>query len=231
MAICPFAEYRGPVLNHGPVRGGPIIGVTVHHMDGYWMGAESRFNTPGQDASAAFGFRFDGSIIQWLDTDLVDYHACMAQWEGWIGFENESDPNAENAPPTGPQIASMGRVIQWLGVRPEPATSRSGGGVGYHRQFPGPCNQAWGQTACPGDGFIDAIPAICAAARGEAPMDLSFLNDLLPKEDDMISSCVAPDGTVYLFVVGTDDKVYGNHLPPGGQWTGFGAIAGGTVRK
>lgn len=163
---CPFAEWRGNVLNHGGTREHPIIGLTVHHMDGWWQGAESRFNTPGSNASAAFGVKLNGDVIQWLDTELVDYHACMAQWEGWIGCENESDPDAPDAPPTPAQIASMGRLVAWLGIPATPAVSRTSGGVGYHRQFPGPCNQAWGQTACPGQGFIDAIPAICAAASG-----------------------------------------------------------------
>lgn len=168
MALCPFAEQRTGGINNGGRRGHALIGVTVHHMDGYWQGAESRFRDPSSDASAAFGIRFDGSIIQWLDTDLVDYHACMAQWEGWLGIENESHPDQPDAPPTAEQIASMGRLIAWLGVPAVPATSRTGGGVGYHRQFPGPCGAAWGQTACPGQGFIDSIPAICAAA-GAAP--------------------------------------------------------------
>ena len=164
MAMCPFAEDRTSGINNGGPRMHPIIGMTVHHMDGYWQGAESRFKDPSSQASACFGVRFDGSLIQWLDTDLVDYHACMAQWEGWFGVENESNPDTPDAPPTDAQITTMRTLALWAGVPLVPATSRTSGGVGYHRQFPGPCGEAWGQTACPGQGFIDAIPAICAGA-------------------------------------------------------------------
>ena len=40
----------------------------------------------------------------------------------------------------------------------------------HHRQFGGDCSVAWGQTSCPGDGFVAAIPAICAAASGSKPV-------------------------------------------------------------
>lgn len=167
--LCDFAENRTGGINNGGTRQHPIIGMTVHHMDGYWQGAESRFRDPSSGASACFGIRFDGSIIQWLDTDLVDYHACMAQWEGWFGVENESDPNLSDAPPTDAQIASMGRLAAWAGVPLVPATSRASGGIGYHRQFGGVCSQAWGQTACPGQGFIDSILAICQGGGNPTP--------------------------------------------------------------
>lgn len=170
MAIAPFAEWRGPLplSNYAPGQMDRIIGVTVHHMDGSLASADGWFHNSRAGSSAHFGIGYDGHIVQWVDTADVSYHACMANW-GWVGIENESDPNQPDAPPTAQQIAAMGQIIAWLGTPAVPATSMNSGGVGYHRQFGGPCNQAWGQTACPGQGFIDAIAAICAAAGGTAP--------------------------------------------------------------
>lgn len=164
----PFAEWRGPLpaANYAPGQMGQVIGVTVHHMDGSLASADGWFHNPSAGSSAHFGVGYDGHIVQWVDTDSVAYHACRANWTGWVGIENESDPNVPDGPPTDAQIAAMGQIISWLGVPAVPATSPTSGGVGYHRQFPGACNAAWGQTSCPGQGFVDAIPRICAAAGG-----------------------------------------------------------------
>lgn len=164
----PFAEWRGPLpgSNYAPGQMGTVIGVTVHHMDGSFASADASFHNPDRGASAHFGISYDGHVVQWVDTADVAYHACRANWTGWVGIENESDPDRPDGPPTGAQIESMGAIIRWLGVPAVPASSPTSGGVGYHRQFPGACNAAWGQTACPGQGFVDAIPAICVAAGG-----------------------------------------------------------------
>ena len=165
MARCPFAEWRGS-LPSGNYRGGGNnpIGLIVHHADGSLASADATFHDPNRGASAHFGIDFDGRIVQWVDTSDVAYAQCMGNWQGWVSVENASDPNQPDAPPTSEQIASMGRLIKWLGTPAVPATSMTSGGVGYHRQFGGPCAEAWGQTDCPGDGFVNAIPAICAAA-------------------------------------------------------------------
>lgn len=166
MARCPFAEWRGPLpaSNYAPGQLAKVIGLVVHHADGSLSSADAHFHTPGVEASAHFGVDFDGTIVQWVDTADVAYTQCAGNWTGWTSVENASDPNTPDAPPTAQQIASMGRLIAWLGIPAVPASSPTSGGVGYHRQFPGPCASAWGQTACPGQGFIDSIPAICAAA-------------------------------------------------------------------
>ena len=180
MAVAPFAEWRGPLpaSNYAPGQMGAIIGVTVHHMDGSLASADGWFHNPSAGSSAHFGISYDGHVVQWVDTNDVSYHACRANWTGYVGIENESDPDRPDAPPTGAQIESMGAIIRWLGVPAIPATDPLSGGVGYHRQFPGACSVAWGQTACPGQGFVDAIPAICKAAGSSS----------LISEDDVIYS-------------------------------------------
>lgn len=182
MGIMPGAQWRPiPQSNYSPGRSHPIIGVTVHHVDGSLASADGWFHNPRAGTSSHFGIGYDGTIYQWVDTDDVAYHACQANWTGWIGIENESATNNVDGPPTDAQIAAMGRIIAWLGIPAVPATSPSSGGVGYHRQFGGDCSVAWGQTSCPGRGFIDAIPRICAAAGGAGPQA-----DPDGKKDNMI---------------------------------------------
>lgn len=217
--LCPFAEQRLISTNYSRGRARSIIGVTVHHMDGSWQSAENRFNTPGADASACFGIKFNGDIIQWVDTDNTDYHACQAQWEGWVGIENESDPNQPDSPPTAAQVASIARIANWLGVPAQETTSRSVGGIGYHNQFGGVCAQAWGQTACPGEGFIATVPAIVVAMSGTPTPPP------IPTEDEMIvhTQLVDTKNNTHLFVLGENHSVYwkvalqGKEFPKGNE--------------
>lgn len=166
----PEAEWRGPLptSNYAPGGNRRVIGMTVHHMDGSWQSAEGRFMTDGAGASACFGVRYDGTIIQWVDTSDYDYHACQAQWNGYVGVENESDPANVDAPLNDAQVAANGRIAAFLGIELKECVDPFGGGIGYHRLFPGPCGNAgcWGQTDCPGDGIAGQIPAIVAAAKG-----------------------------------------------------------------
>lgn len=185
----PGARWNPIPGNHGR-DGKPKIGVVVHHMDGSFASAEAHFMNPDSQASSHFGITYAGEITQWVDTADVAYTQCMGNWQGWVGIENESDPGAPDAPPTPEQVAAMGRIIAWLGTPATPATSMTSGGVGYHRQFGGPCEVAWGQTACPGDGFVNAIPAICAAAGAHAPVP-----DPLPPLEDFMYSLVTAVGS------------------------------------
>lgn len=170
----PEAEWRGPLpeTNYAPGGNRRVIGMVVHHMDGSWQSAEGRFKTPGAQASACFGVRFDGSIIQWVDTGDFDYHACMAQWRGFVGVENESNPNTVDAPLTDQQVDANARIARFLGIELKVCDGMFSGGVSWHRQFPGVCSQAWGQTDCPGDGIEAQISHIVAVAQGQPDPDV-----------------------------------------------------------
>jgi hypothetical protein len=175
-----------PASNFGH-DGKPKIGLSVHHMDSSFASADGWFHNPIAQASAHVGITYDtGDITQWVDFDDVAYAQCLGNWQGWVTAELESDPARPNAGPSPAQVASLGRVIRELGTPAVPATSMFSGGVGFHRQFGGPCNQAWGQTACPGDGIVAAIPAICAAARGDTPATTPD-SAPVPQEDVMLA--------------------------------------------
>jgi hypothetical protein len=187
VAAIPEARYLGPIpgTNYA-ASSGPrsLIGLTIHHIDGSIAAADATFKTYGRGSSACYGVSFTGDIFNWLDPLWnFDYHACQAQWDGYIGVENESDPNNDDGTLRPEQIAAIARIANFHGIPGVEITQRGQRGVGFHRQFPGPCGAAWGQTDCPGDGIEGQIPAICAAIRG-TPTNL----DPETGDDDMIYS-------------------------------------------
>lgn len=159
MAIMPGAVWRGPLpaSNYAKGRAHPIVGVTIHHMDGTLASTDSVFRQPGYQRSAHFGTGRDGTIYQWVDTDDVSYHACNANWTGYIGIEN--DDQGDDLPLTTAQLVAIHSIIVWLGVPLVPMANMTDAGIGYHGQFPGDCSTHWGRTACPGV-MVDQIPAI-----------------------------------------------------------------------
>jgi hypothetical protein len=205
MPLMPEAEWRGPLPSSNYAPGNRIVvGMTVHHMDGSWQSAEGRFTSYGAGASACFGVRYDGSIIQWVDTSDFDYHACQAQWEGYVGVENESDPNNVDAPLTDAQVAANARIGNWLGIPAIVIQNRGEHGVGYHRLFGGECSGAWGQTDCPGSGIAnESVPAIVQAMKGADPVP----NPTLPKGDDVVYQENRADGSKGYWVRGTGGLV------------------------
>jgi hypothetical protein len=79
-------------------------------------------------------------------------------------------------------------------------------------------------TACCGDSLYARLPDIreLVAQPSPPPHHLS-------KEQPM-EPIVTNDGTVYVFVIGTDSAVWERHCAPGGAWTEW-ATLGGEVRN
>lgn len=173
MAAIPEARYLGPLpgTNFAAATGPrSLIGLTVHHIDGSIAAADSTFKSYGRGSSACYGVPFSGPAVYWLDPLWnFDYHACQAQWDGYIGCECESDPNNDDGTLTDDQIATIARIAHFHGVPGVAITQRGQKGIGFHRQFGGLCSAAWGQTDCPGDGIEGQIPAICDAINGAGP--------------------------------------------------------------
>lgn len=176
MALCPFTDQHLIAANHvaGQMRT-PVMGVVIHHTVGSLASAESRFNTPGSGASAHFGIGEDGTILQWVDTADVAYHACNANWTGWIGIEHETPGDGPGLwqALTDAQLTASARVLAWaaathgfpLQVTDDPSTL----GLAYHSMYPGDCATHWGITGCPGDAIIAQRPEIIARASGTIP--------------------------------------------------------------
>jgi hypothetical protein len=159
----PAATWRGPIpaSNYRAGAMGAIRGVTIHHMDGSLASTDGVFRTPGLGRSAHFGTGRDGTVYQWVDTDDVAYHACNANWTGYIGIEN--DDSGQDLPLTDAQITALRALIDWLGIDKKLMAAMTDTGVGYHGQFPGDCATHWGQTACPGV-MVDQLPLLIADA-------------------------------------------------------------------
>lgn len=186
----------------------------VHHIDGSIAAAEGVWSTPGLQRSSHLGNGLDGHRIQWLDTRHVAYAQCAGNWRGWTSMECASDPRAPDAPPTPAQIQTIAAAANALGVPPRLAQSMDDVGLAFHRSFPGPCAQWFGQTDCPGDGYVASADAIFAAMTG-AP----------PEEDDVqityITSQADPSVGIWAF-----DQLSARHV--GGQeWGIIGYVNGG----
>lgn len=145
---CPFAIWRGTIPNETP--GGmesPVVGVVFHIMGASYEAADSWFHNPSAQASAHFGIKQDGTLVQWVDTADRAWHAAAAN-RHWIGVETEGSGGALSE--AGCQ--TFARLYRWLhdthGV-PFQITDdpNSGHGFGWH----GMGGSAWGgHDYCPG---------------------------------------------------------------------------------
>ncbi len=183
---CPFAEWHpSPNFSRGAIGG--HRGVVFHHIVGNIAAAESRFLSSSGGASAHFGIAYDGRIVQWVDTDDAAWHACQANYNGWIGFEHESPSSGDLYPGlTDEQIDADARLMRWLneahGIEIKVADGPWDTGISYHSANPGSCGSAWGLTGCPGDAIIADRARVVALAHG-GPQPLPPLPE--PEEDDM----------------------------------------------
>lgn len=147
------------------------IGLSYHHADGSIASAEGEFMRVGSQKSSHYGIDYNGELRQWVDDAYVAYTQCAGNWQGWVTVECASDPNQPNAGPTPEQIKTLGELVVYYKFPAHQVESPYQSGVGFHRLFPGPCEEYWGQTDCPGDGFVAAMGSICNAATGGGASD------------------------------------------------------------
>lgn len=173
----PGAVWRGPIPSSNYAKGHTrVVGVTIHHMDGTLASTDGVFRRDGYARSAHFGTGRDGTVYQWVDTDDIAYHACNANWTGYIGIEN--DDGGQDLPLSDAQIAAVRAIIDWLGVDKKLMVGMGDSGIGYHGQFPGDCSTHWGRTACPG-AIVAQLPLLVAPAPilpAKDPMKLVAYN-------------------------------------------------------
>lgn len=202
MGVMPGVAYR-PVTNHGGAAARPV-GIVVHHAVSSLAGAEARFNDPGSQASAHFFVEYDGTVTQFVDVDVVAWHACQANYTGWVGVEHESPTTGDLFPPlTGMQVAGTGRILRWLHetyqvpliVSDHPDAS----GVAYHSMNPGDCATHWGVTGCPGAAIIAQRQAIVDAAGGDdmTPEQAAQLSAVQTQVGDLINMMKDPSSGVW----------------------------------
>jgi peptidoglycan hydrolase-like protein with peptidoglycan-binding domain len=119
------------------------------------------FHNPKAEASAHFGIRNDGEIVQWVDTDDTAW-AEVAGNHYWLSVEFES----KGEPLTQAQIESGAKLFAWLwhlyrftlqvtsDVTAEGLIHHSAGGADWG-----------GHTMCPGNRIIEQKPQIVHRAK------------------------------------------------------------------
>jgi hypothetical protein len=219
MALYPGAVWRGPIptSNYAKGRSVPVRGVTIHHMDTILATCDALFRQPGYQRSAHFGTGRDGTVYQWVDTDDVAYHACYANWSGYLGIEN--DDNANDDPLTDAQITAIRGIIDWLGIPKVLMVNMTDPGIGYHGQFPGDCSTHWGQTACPGS-MVAQLPLLIAPAPTPVPTKESpdvkmvlYNNTWLQFNVDTAGDLIQSTYDANLVLVAQDQVVLGGNRP------------------
>lgn len=103
------ARYRDPNAvwlgspNYSPDRDGHDLVsepryIIMHTMVGTWQGANARFQQTAQQASAHYGVKLDGGLVQWVDEGDAAWHAGNYEVNlDSIGIEHEDGGNY-NAP-------------------------------------------------------------------------------------------------------------------------------------
>lgn len=168
MALCPFAVHELLPENSQQNRITPTTVIchravsSAKDLYGYW-------NSPGIVLESHFYISEDGTIYQYMDTNIradanVDANAFAVSIETWDGG-NTPDSDGWNAV----QVFQLKRLIKWIcdvhGIKKEPARTWNGGGIGGHNWFPEPW--ADGPRGCPGTERNrqlreDIIPAVAS---------------------------------------------------------------------
>jgi hypothetical protein len=165
MTLCPFAAWQ-PVANHsGAVSA--HLGLVVHVQVGSGS-CYGEFNNPGSQASSTWQAMKDGTLLQFVDADVVAWTE-MAGNGDYDSVETEGTPDE---PLTAAQCATLARLIAW-GHRtfgwPLQLVDHGGSGVTTHAHYPsGAPDPAWGDHPCPGSIRAAQLPAILQAAQGQA---------------------------------------------------------------
>jgi N-acetylmuramoyl-L-alanine amidase len=157
------ARWRPIAANYSRGTADPNRLDIMHVMQGSLWGTDSWFRNRAAGASAHFGIGYDGTCLQWVDTDMMAWHACDANGFS-IGVETEG---LSGQPFTNRQIRKAAELLHWLNqeypaIRLGRAIRPSGSGLGYHALG----GYSWcGHPACPGTPRINQLPKIVELAR------------------------------------------------------------------
>ncbi len=156
---------RKPVAYRGLGRRQSVAAACLHtnggpgsSLYGWWSSVAAKGSTVG----AQFQVFLDGTVEQYVDTDLVVFHAyALSRWA--VGIEHQ-DNGTNRTPFSAEQIKATAGILTWLGVPPRMLTSPTpAAGVGYHQQF-SQFNQSGHD--CPGPVRRAQLPAVLAAMGG-----------------------------------------------------------------
>lgn len=148
MALCPFANWRGPVPNRTVNGMSSIYGLVLHIQEGTEQGTDAWFHQDAAQASSHFGNPKIGKLDQWVSTDDMAW-AEVSGNSNWVSLENEGHSGDSL---TSSQIENAAQLLAWLHkvyqVPLRITDSVSIGGLGWH----GMGGNSWGgHFDCPGD--------------------------------------------------------------------------------
>jgi N-acetylmuramoyl-L-alanine amidase len=134
--------------------------IVLHHMDGTWQGADTRFKDPGSQVSAHYGLRQDGTLIQWVDEADASYGAGVFEVNR-RAINIELEDLGQDAYTT-PQLQTLVKLLAGIAKRYElplvrgNVTAGASGVIG-HSEIPYP-------TQCPGR-LLDLVPDLLNEAQ------------------------------------------------------------------
>jgi hypothetical protein len=163
--------------------------IVLHTMVGSESAASARFQQPSEQASATYGVRLDGTVLQWVDEKDAAW-ANGATGQGGKGDNLDSisieheDGGDFNGPRTPQLYATSAALVRDICTRYQIPIDRQH--IIGHRE----CDFA--STACPDALDLDRIVAMARGGSAVALMDDPAFVILLQKVEDIHGS-IAPD--------------------------------------
>lgn len=177
MAWYPGALRKPIVRNFGGRRRSTRC--IVNHVDaGAAASLQGWFNNPAAGASSHFYVKYDGTIEQYVDSDLIAWTQRAANATA-VGIETQGLGSGRWTPAQAAALAALNRWLCELYGLPmvDMGTSRPGArGLGMHRYGIDPYRasggEVWGPRgkACPGHDRVAQFPEIVRAVAGHAPV-------------------------------------------------------------
>lgn len=195
--ICPFAVYQ-PVANHSGTLSSHL-GLVVHVQvgDGSCYG---EFNNPASEASSTWQCMKDGTLLQFVDADLV----AWTEMAGNLYYDSVETEGTPDEPFTDAQCATLARLIAWghhtFGW-PLQLVDHGQPGVTTHAHYPsGQPDPAWGDHPCPGSLRSGQLPAVLEQAMGIANAPRPVLPP--PTEEDPLFIIACTGKPTFLVLAG-----------------------------
>ena len=187
--ICPLAVQRPITHNHGgPMRS--HLGLVLHVQEGNGS-LQGWFDNPSSGVSAHFWCAKDGTIEQYLSTDVTAW-AEAAGNPDYISVETEGFV-AEALTPN--QIVKVAALLNWCGwmygVPAVGPVAHGARGFTPHCNPDGSIDPAWGGHSCPGAVRLGQMPTILATAHQPEPTPPPSTEG-----SEEMDSVVAPNGDI-----------------------------------
>lgn len=173
MATCPFAVQRRLPEDKTQPRAAKRLAIL--HTQGFDDNDGTLyddFNRSGNSLESTFFIRWDGTIEQYLDTEVrADANRYANSFA--VSIETEDD-GGDIAPWSDAQVVSIIRLLRWLNsVHPDivltPTKTWDGKGIGYHVMFGAPSPWTPVAKSCPGKARIDQFWNVIVPALASPP--------------------------------------------------------------